>query len=755
MLMKLPTMKLNLAAKVTIVFVICALLTCFSSVIGILALKNVREKMQSTNTEIGTILERIGSQSLYISQLNSIVEAIVSAADVSALNNTSKIFFDLNKSNSDTTNNVSDKGLLLIDYKKQQLIKDTEMADIKKKSLDSLISVNKEVLALVDDIEFEATIKMEESKNGVADSLGTVRDAMGIRASCYELSSKVKDGLLSKEIAFVNYTIGDTTSLLESIEKKVQSLPQNESTIVVQKKLNKLATEVNQLLSSKKELLSISKKMNSISKELFVVLLNIQKNINTESEEKRVEAEKSMKKSSGYVSGQQTILLLLGLLPFVLAVGLGFLVSWFINQAAGNVNKVLKAVADGDLTQRLIITSDDEIGEILAAFNLTINSLQSIVSGMNEFSRSIFAEAESLKHTAEDLNKMTGDVNSQSNEAAAATEEASQKIKNIADATIQVSTQISQVSAASEEGSTSLKKIETSTEEVSGNLHTVASGAEEMSRSIDSVATAIEEMYASLNEVSQNSARGANVTSQASDKAKQTTNIVSLLGGSAKEISEVVELIKGIAAQTNLLALNATIEAAGAGEAGKGFAVVANEVKELARQTEVATEEIREKSESMQTSTNSAIKVIAEITKVIEEINAIMTTIASSVEEQTATTNEISKNIGETVRAANDVSESVQDAAKGASLSSDGVKSAAEFIREVTKNLAATTTHLQGIAVDAPEAAKGTNVVAESMSELDQTVKVAAEGVDGIKSSVEQLVQFAEGLNEIIDQFKV
>jgi methyl-accepting chemotaxis protein len=160
---------------------------------------------------------------------------------------------------------------------------------------------------------------------------------------------------------------------------------------------------------------------------------------------------------------------------------------------------------------------------------------------------------------------------------------------------------------------------------------------------------------------------------------------VGKLGDSSAEIGQVIKVITSIAQQTNLLALNATIEAARAGEAGKGFAVVANEVKELAKETARATEDISRKIEAIQNDTKSAVSAIGQIALVINQINDISNTIASSVEEQTATTTEIGRNVTEAAKGSAEIAQNITAVAQAAqsttSGAADSLKASTELAR--------------------------------------------------------------------------
>lgn len=191
--------------------------------------------------------------------------------------------------------------------------------------------------------------------------------------------------------------------------------------------------------------------------------------------------------------------------------------------------------------------------------------------------------------------------------------------------------------------------------------------AESVGNSASALSTAIHQLEESIGEISRNATNAVSVCNTAVMAAGATNDTINKLGASSMEIGNVIKVINSIAEQTNLLALNATIEAARAGEAGKGFAVVANEVKELAKQTSQATEDIIQRIESIQADTQQAVVAIQEVSGVIAEIDENQSAIASAVAEQTAMTAEISQNIRQVADGTNDIASSVGHLAESAS----------------------------------------------------------------------------------------
>ncbi|MBX9582817.1 MAG: methyl-accepting chemotaxis protein [Gemmataceae bacterium] len=236
----------------------------------------------------------------------------------------------------------------------------------------------------------------------------------------------------------------------------------------------------------------------------------------------------------------------------------------------------------------------------------------------------------------------------------------------------QVADNATALAAASNELGAVSQQMAANAEETANQAGVASAAAEQVSRNVTTVAAGAEEMGASIKEIAKNAHEAARVATAAVKVADRTNATVGKLGESSAEIGNVIKVITSIAQQTNLLALNATIEAARAGEAGKGFAVVANEVKELAKQTARATEDIGRKIEAIQADTKGAVGAIEQIGTIITQINDIQNTIASAVEEQTATTGEIGRNVAEAAKGSTEIARNVTAVAQAARGTTEG-----------------------------------------------------------------------------------
>jgi methyl-accepting chemotaxis protein len=325
--------------------------------------------------------------------------------------------------------------------------------------------------------------------------------------------------------------------------------------------------------------------------------------------------------------------IILAVVGILVGLGVAILIVRSITGAIYRMVGLIQEIAHKNLIiEDMRITSDDEIGRAGIALNGMKNSLREVIQSISDAAQNVASSSEELSNTSQ------------------------------------------QITANSEETSAQAKVVSNATQQVSQNLQTVATGAEEMG--------------ANIKEIAKNATEAARIATGAVKVAEDTTVTVSKLGDSSTEIGQVIKVITSIAQQTNLLALNATIEAARAGEAGKGFAVVANEVKELAKETAKATEDISRKIEAIQGDTKAAVDAIASISGVIHEINDISSTIATAVEEQNATTNEMARNVSEAATGSGEITSNIGGVAQAADSTSRGASDTQKASQQLVETAA-------------------------------------------------------------------
>jgi methyl-accepting chemotaxis protein len=327
-------------------------------------------------------------------------------------------------------------------------------------------------------------------------------------------------------------------------------------------------------------------------------------------------------------STHEYLMLWISIAAAAVAIVIGLLIARAITAPVRRVQRVLEAMASGDLTGEANVHSRDEVGQMADSMTRASASLRSTITTMERSAAHLATASAQLAAGNESIGVQIGTSAAQSTRVAAAAGSVSANTRALTEA--------------------------------SGELQTA------------------------ISEIASNASQASQIAGEAVNTVEVATATIDELKDSSIGIGEILKVITAIAEQTNLLALNATIEAARAGEAGKGFAVVAHEVKELAQQTATATDDIAQRVTAIQGSSARASTSVVSARQVIERINQLQASIAAAVEEQTATTAEMHRNVNETATSSADIAANVDAIAVAAQTSKAGVDGNQAVVAQLT-----------------------------------------------------------------------
>jgi len=367
-------------------------------------------------------------------------------------------------------------------------------------------------------------------------------------------------------------------------------------------------------------------------------------------------------------------------------IGIGIIAAGLILRSVVSPIKksmvILEAVAQGDLSQSLDITTQDELGAMANSLNTAVGAMKKSMEDLNQFREREKEHAQDLECKVDRLLKtvhaasqgdLTQRIDVKGSDSIGKMGEAMERLlQNFRSSISAFSRGAESLATTSEKLSSVGVQMSTNAEETASQARVVSGSASDVSSYLQTVAASSEEMTASIREIAINASEAATIAGSAVKIGEQTTSLIGRLECSSQEIGQVVRVITTITQQTNLLALNATIEAARAGEAGKGFAVVATEVKELAKATVEATKGIGGRIDAIQEDTKRAVEAIESMCEVIAKISNISSTIAAAVEEQTATTNEIGRNVTEAASSSEAIAKNISCTANVAHNTTEG-----------------------------------------------------------------------------------
>ena len=396
-------------------------------------------------------------------------------------------------------------------------------------------------------------------------------------------------------------------------------------------------------------------------------------------------------------------------------------------------------------------------GIVVGAIGIIVDqtSIYEIIDEVKEITTRLHTSADELSQISEILASSSVEMEAQAGVVAQSTENISKNVNSVAKTAEDSSMFVTEIASMSEEMSATFNEMVIFSKKSSENMEHMAKSGDEMSQNVNKVSISIDDMTQSLQEVTTNTKKATQIASNASKQTEDINRRMEQLVLSSKQIGKVVNMIKQIADQTNMLALNAAIEAAGAGDAGKGFAVVAGEVKELAKQSANATDQIAAQIEDIQKSTQDAVDSVSLINNIIGQIVTIIDNISSQANEQNYRAESIAKTVSETASESKLVANKAGESFDMVDKIAIGINEVAKVANEIAKHVGELSSGSREIASSTGQAAQGIQEITHNIKGINIAAEDSAKGATEVRTSSMNLSDMVNRLTEIVNLFKL